>query len=216
MGGKPLSCYILGSKIRCYAFMKFFLMPNILNANSVNQEGCLKASWLATPLGPILAIADEETLYLLEFEGTRGLEREIEGVRKKTQSEITLGRTKQIDLIKKELNLYFKGQLREFRTPISLPGTTFQRKAWKELTKISYGKTCSYLEMAVAMGRPTACRALAQANSCNQFAIMIPCHRVIHANGKLGGYAGGFARKEWLINHERSFLQPLNRSCSAF
>lgn len=163
----------------------------------------LKASWLDTPLGSMLAIADEKTLYLLEFVDRRGLEREVERLRQKTKTAIIPGETQPIHSIKNELKHYFKGELREFKTPLFLQGSPFQRSVWKELQKIPYGKTCSYSGIAVAIGKPSACRAVAGANGANQFAIIIPCHRVINSDGTLSGYGGGVARKQWLINHEK-------------
>lgn len=166
----------------------------------------LKASWLDTPLGPMLAIADEEALYLLEFVDRRGLEREIERLRQKTKSAIIPGCTKPINSIERELSLYFEGALKEFKTPLILLGSPFQKHVWAELVKIPPGETRSYSEIAIAIGRPSAFRAVAQANGANQFAIIIPCHRVINTNGELGGYGGGITRKKWLINHERNII----------
>jgi len=74
---------------------------------------------------------------------------------------------------------------------------------WEELQKIPFGETCSYAELAATIGKPSAFRAVANANGANQFAIVIPCHRVINSNGELGGYGGGLPRKKWLIAHER-------------
>jgi AraC family transcriptional regulator of adaptative response/methylated-DNA-[protein]-cysteine methyltransferase len=167
------------------------------------HQPILKASWLDTPLGPMIAVANEEALYLLEFVDRRGLEREIERLRRKTLSTIIPGYTQPIRSIERELFLYFKGQLREFKTPLFLLGTPFQKYVWGELLKIPPGETRSYSEIALAMGLPTAFRAVAQANGANQLAIIIPCHRVINTNGELGGYAGGLARKKWLLHHER-------------
>lgn len=169
----------------------------------LGSRNILKAAWLDTPLGPMLAIADEEALYLLEFVDRRGLEREIERLRRKTKSAIIPGHTNPINSIERELNLYFKGLLKEFTTATCLLGSPFQKQVWAELIKIPPGETRSYSEIAKAIGKPTAFRAVAQANGTNQFAIIIPCHRVININGELGGYGGGLTRKEWLINHER-------------
>lgn len=169
----------------------------------LGSSNILKAAWLDTPLGPMLAIADEAALYLLEFVDRRGLEREIERLRRKTKSAVIPGHTNPINSIERELNLYFKGRLKEFTTAKCLLGSPFQKHVWAELVKIPPGETRSYSEIAVAIGRPTAFRAVAQANGANQFAIIIPCHRVINTNGELGGYGGGLTRKEWLINHER-------------
>ena len=163
----------------------------------------LKASWLDTALGPMIAIADDESLYLLEFVDRRGLEREIERLRKKTKSAIIPGSTKPIISIEAELKLYFEGTLNEFKTPINLLGSPFQKQVWHELTQIPYGETRSYSKQAETIGNPTAFRAVANANGANQLAIVIPCHRIINLDGSLGGYGGGIARKKWLIEHER-------------
>lgn len=167
------------------------------------DDKVLKASWLDTPLGPMLAIADDIALYLLEFVDRRGLEREVERLRQKTKSAIIPGCTQPIISIGNELMQYFKGKLTEFKTPLFFLGSPFQKQVWLELQKISPGTTLSYSDIAMAVGRPTACRAVAQANGANQLAIIIPCHRVINANGELGGYGGGVIRKKWLLNHEK-------------
>lgn len=163
----------------------------------------LKAAWLDTPLGPMLAIADDEVLYLLEFVDRRGLEREIERLRVRVKATIIPGYTQPISLIENEIIQYFKGSLKEFKTPILALGSPFQKSVWEELQKIPYGETRSYLDIALTIGKPSAFRAVAQANGANQFAIIIPCHRVINTNGDLGGYGGGLMRKKWLINHEK-------------
>jgi len=171
--------------------------------NFNKQHNILKSSWLDTPLGPMLAISDEESLYLLEFVERRGLEKEIERLRLKTKSAIIPGRTIPIDQIEQELGPYFAGELKEFKTAIKMLGSDFQKKVWEELMNIPYGETRSYLEQATLIGKPTAFRAVANANGANQLAIIIPCHRIINANGDLGGYGGGLARKEFLINLEK-------------
>lgn len=163
----------------------------------------LKASWLDTKLGSMIAIADDNSLYLLEFVDRRGLEREIERLRFKTKSIIIPGHTQPIQSIENELKQYFAGNLRDFRTPLSFLGSPFQKRVWEELQKIPFGQTRSYTELSIAIGKPSAFRAVAQANGANQLAIIIPCHRVINVNGELGGYAGGLPRKKWLLHHEK-------------
>lgn len=170
----------------------------------LGQCNVLKASWLDTPLGPMIAIADEKALYLLEFVDRRGLEREVERLRKKTKSAIIPGHTQPISSIENELKKYFEGVLIEFKTPLFFLGSHFQKRVWEELKKIPSGETRSYSEIATAIGQPTAFRAVANANGANQFALVIPCHRVINTNGELGGYGGGLTRKKWLINHEKT------------
>lgn len=163
----------------------------------------LRTAWLDTRLGPMLAISDEKTLYLLEFIERRGLEREIERLRHKMKAAIIPGRTAPIDSIEKELNQYFAGDLTTFNTPIIMLGSPFQQHVWEELKKIPFGETRSYLELAKAIHKPSAFRAVANANGANQLALIIPCHRVINTDGGLGGYGGGIARKQWLIEHEK-------------
>ena len=167
------------------------------------QESILKVSQLDTRLGPLVAIANERALYFLVFADGCKVEQEIEGLKSKTKSEIVPGKSSPICSIEKELGQYFDGNLKEFKTPLFFFGSSFQRSVWEELMKIPYGKTISYSELSTAIGKPTACRAVAQANGANAFAVVIPCHRVIQINGELGGYAAGVARKKWLIDHEK-------------
>lgn len=172
----------------------------------LGHKNILKASWLDTKLGPMLAIGNENALYLLEFVDRRGLEREIERLRWKTKSAIVPGLTPPIRSIENELNDYFAGKLTEFKTPLFLLGSPFQLRVWDELKKIPPGETRSYADLATAIGKPTAFRAVANANGTNQLAIVIPCHRVVNTNGELGGYSGGVTRKKWLIHHEKTGL----------
>jgi AraC family transcriptional regulator of adaptative response/methylated-DNA-[protein]-cysteine methyltransferase len=178
----------------------------IMGKAPVNHQECsniLRASWLDTRLGPMIAIADEKALYLLEFLDRRGLEREIDRLRRKTDSAIIPGKTQPILSIEGELDQYFEGKLKQFTTPLFWLGSPFQRSIWEALVKIPYGETRSYAVVAASVGKPSAVRAVATANGANQLAIIIPCHRVINNNGLLGGYGGGIARKQWLINHEK-------------
>lgn len=104
-----------------------------------------------------------------------------------------------------QLDEYFKGKRKEFSLKLKLEGTDFQKLVWNELQKIPYGKTVSYQDIATAIGKKRAVRAVGSANGKNKIAIVIPCHRVISSDGNIGGYGGGVWRKEWLIKHEKSF-----------
>jgi len=104
----------------------------------------------------------------------------------------------------RQLAEYFKGVRRNFSLKLLLRGTPFQKLVWQQLKKIPYGKVASYGDVARAIGNPHAYRAVGNANNKNPFVIIIPCHRVIGADGKLVGYGSGLWRKEWLLNHERS------------
>ncbi len=164
----------------------------------------LNQSQFDTPLGKIVAIANEKALYLLEFTDRKNVQKEIDRLQSKGQSSILEGETAPISQIKEELAKYFAGKLPTFTTPIAPIGSPFQLLVWETLRKIPFGKTLSYAELATAIGRPTAYRAVAQANGANQLALIIPCHRVINQSGKLGGYAAGIDRKEQLLQLEKT------------
>lgn len=101
-----------------------------------------------------------------------------------------------------QVNEYFAGERTQFNLPLAPDGTDFQKKVWQHLTKISFGETWSYGQLANSIGNKKASRAVGAANGKNPISIIIPCHRVIGANGSLTGYAGGLAVKEWLLKHE--------------
>jgi len=145
-----------------------------------------------SPLGTLIAISDDHGLRALDFEDGKNVQKS------------PAGKSPILDLITHELGSYFKGDLTTFTTPLSLShGTPFQRDVWNMLMTIPYGKTWSYAQLAKAIERPTAHRAVANANGKNQLALIIPCHRVISTGGALGGYGGGLMRKEWLLSLER-------------
>lgn len=175
-----------------------------------NSHNVLTSSLLDTPLGSMLAISDQEILYLLEFVECRGLDREVERLSIQTGAVIIPGTAAPICSIENELKAYFDGSLKTFKTPIFLFGTPFQQLVWRSLIDIPYGETRSYAAQAHIIKKPSAFRAVANANGANQIAIVIPCHRIINGNGRLGGYGGGIARKEWLINHEKKMSNKAN------
>lgn len=105
-----------------------------------------------------------------------------------------------------QLIQYFNGQRRVFELPLHQAGTPFQQQTWNLLTAIPFGKTISYLQLAVSTGDPKATRAVANANGRNNIAIIVPCHRVIGSNRELTGYAGGLWRKKWLLQHEMKIM----------
>lgn len=106
----------------------------------------------------------------------------------------------------RQLDAYFAGDLRRFDLPLDLAGTKFQRRVWSELLKIPYGETRSYSQLACALGTPAAVRAVGAANGANPVPIVVPCHRVIGASGKLVGYGGGLPLKRRLLALERGSL----------
>lgn len=101
-----------------------------------------------------------------------------------------------------QLAEYFAGQRQEFELPLQPAGTPFQRRVWQELVKIPFGTTITYAQLAQRVGQPTAARAVGHANSRNPISLLVPCHRVIGADGALTGYAGGMEKKRWLLAWE--------------
>jgi len=115
----------------------------------------------------------------------------------------------QTEVLKKavqQLDEYFAGERRTFDLPIKQAGTNFQQEVWQELSKIDYGKTITYGQQSNNMNSPLAIRAIAAANGKNNLWVVVPCHRVIGADGSLTGYAGGLWRKQWLLEHEAKVM----------
>lgn len=159
--------------------------------------------WIDTPIGPMLAIADNRHLHMLEFVERKSLQSHVDRYRKHFNATVLPGDTPALQLIRRELKDYFAGKQLTFKSKIADAGTEFQQTVWDELRRIPPGETRSYLDVSHSIGRPTAMRAVANANRLNRCAIILPCHRVIGSDGTLTGYAGGLWRKQWLLDHER-------------
>ncbi|MCU0460722.1 MAG: methylated-DNA--[protein]-cysteine S-methyltransferase [Bacteroidales bacterium] len=163
----------------------------------------IKISKIDTPLGEMVAGATKNGICLLEFADRENLSAEYEELATLLETTIKKGSSWHIWTLKKQLKEYFRGKRKDFTLKLVTPGTEFQQSAWKELLKIPYGETISYHEQAEAIKNTGATRAVAHANASNRIAIIIPCHRVIGADGALVGYGGGLERKRWLLIHER-------------
>lgn len=148
------------------------------------------ASVIESPIGKITILADYDFVYAITF-----TEKNINGL---TENELTKN-------VSKQLENYFRGDLKDFNFPIKQKGTEFQQAVWQNLLNIPYGETTSYAKFSAH--NPLAIRAIAAANGKNNIAIVVPCHRVIGSSGKLVGYAGGLWRKQWLLQHEREIAQ---------
>ncbi len=155
-----------------------------------------------TPLGAMLAVASIDSLCLLEFSDRRMLPTQLQRVRKRFAAEIVSGASPIFDRLQTQLDQYFAGRRQSFDLPLRLPGTPFQELVWHELGNIAYGHTRSYQQMAQAVGKPEAVRAVGKANGDNRMAIIVPCHRVVGADGKLVGYGGKLWRKRYLLELE--------------
>ncbi len=134
------------------------------------------------------------------------LETELKTLAKKLNASIIQGAHKHFDILKQELDEYFEGKRKEFTVPLFTPGTEFQQLVWKVLQTIPYGSTLSYKKQSIAVNKPNAVRAVANANGMNRISIIIPCHRVIGSDGNLTGYGGGLWRKKWLLDFEKRNL----------
>ena len=150
---------------------------------------------MTSPVGTLTLTAEDGKLTRLHMDGQRHApdpspdwERDDDG----------------LAAVVEQLEAYFAGSRETFDVPLALAGTDFQRRVWEGLLEIPYGETMSYGELARRVGRPGASRAVGLANGRNPVAIIVPCHRVIGANGTMTGYGGGLDRKVWLLDHERS------------
>lgn len=185
------------------AFARLFGQP----PRDAGSKTCLFGRRIETPLGTMVALADDAGLRLLEFVDRRGLEREIDVLRRRLKCVVVPGEHPTLDATAAQLARYFSGESLTFDLPLAPVGSDFQQKVWAELRRIAPGRTRSYLEMAVAVGVPKAARAIGRANGSNMICLVIPCHRVINADGSLCGYAGGLWRKQRLLEHERKHLR---------
>jgi AraC family transcriptional regulator, regulatory protein of adaptative response / methylated-DNA-[protein]-cysteine methyltransferase len=165
----------------------------------------IDSTQLETPLGTMLAGALPEGICLLEFTDRKKLETQLKILSTLLKSDISQGHNLHFETLKNELDEYFEGRRKLFTVPLFYPGSEFQKMVWQELQNIPYGSTRTYKEQAIAINKPRATRAVANANGKNRIAIIIPCHRVISGNGDLTGYAGGIWRKEKLIEMENSY-----------
>lgn len=165
----------------------------------------IKLAKIETPLGEMIAGATKDGICLLEFSDRKNLNSECEDIAVLFDTPAGYGRNKHLRALRKQLKEYFKGKRKEFTVPLVIQGTEFQRAVWKELQKIPFGITRTYLEQAKSLNNPKSVRAVANAHGTNRIAIIIPCHRVIGSDGSLTGYGGGLERKRWLIDHEKKY-----------
>ena len=172
------------------------------------------ADWITTPLGDMIAVSSKSHLHLLEFVERKGLRAEIARLDASVKGDFGIGKAAPTEQVKVDLAAYFKEQSAVFKTPLAQNGSPFSQDVWAELQRIPAGITRSYSEIAQRIGRPSATRAVARANGLNQIALIIPCHRVIGADGALTGYGGGLWRKQRLLEIERQFKSENTRNTS--
>ena len=147
-----------------------------------------------SPIGKLTLMADENALRAVYMETSVAPQGELRS-------------TPLLERAAVQLEEYFAGKRTDFDLPLEPIGTEFQTEVWKALTKIPFGQTCSYADIARTIRRPKAMRAVGAANGQNPIAVIVPCHRVIGADGSLTGYGGGLPRKKWLLSHESGQLE---------
>ena len=170
------------------------------------SDECIVTSLYESQLGAIVIGAVSDGICMVEFSDRRMLEFQIKTLHRHFKCAIVPGKNKHIEQCEAELKEYFEGNLKNFKVPLVYPGTVFQQKVWNELMRIPYGTTTSYEAIAEKIGVSKASRAVGTANGMNRIGILIPCHRVVNKDGKLGGYGGGLWRKQWLLDMEKSSL----------
>lgn len=185
------------------AFQKSF---HITPGRAANSDPLLFTR-LTTPLGPMIAMAERRGLVLLEFLDQASLNPEVEALQNRFGYAVAPGHNAHLQQIEEQLAEYFAGRRTEFSVALHMPGSEFSRQVWAELGKIPYGRTTTYGAIAALLGKPGASRAVGLANGHNRISIVVPCHRVIGADGSLTGYAGGQPRKAFLLRLENAAVQ---------
>lgn len=185
-----------------------YSFKNILNTSpeNANEVNVIHLHRFTTPLGPMYACATAKGICLLEFTDRKKLETEFNDLTKLLKAKIIVGKNSHLINVEGQIKEYFDGNRHSFDVPLDTPGTTFQKNVWRKLLDVPYGQTYSYKQLANAVEKPSAVRAVANANGHNRVAIIIPCHRIIGSDGQLTGYGGGLPRKKWLLDHEQNFV----------
>lgn len=182
------------------AFRRYFGEP----PTAVDDRAVARVTRIPTPLGAMIAAATDEAVCLLEFADRRGLPGQVRRVARRSGLVYAPGSAELSEVVRRQVEEYFIGARSSFDVPTAPAGTSFQADVWRALREIPYGETRSYAQIAEAVGRPSAVRAVGTANGANALAIVIPCHRVVRADGSLSGYGGGVWRKRRLLELERA------------
>ncbi len=168
------------------------------------NDGKLVRTKIDTPIGSMIAVADDAALYLLEFENRVALRGELHRL-ERDFGLIGLRSNTVLEMLLAKLDDYFAGESAAFRIPTIQRGSAFEEAVWQALKQIPPGQTRSYGDIAEMIGQPGKSREVGQANGANKISLVVPCHRVIGADGSLIGYGGGLWRKKWLLDHERRY-----------
>jgi methylated-DNA-[protein]-cysteine S-methyltransferase len=171
---------------------------------------------MSSPLGLLFLARTERGLRFLDFLERKSLKRAFAAHAESVPDAKWEPSLLQLKPVVDQLDSYFCGNLTRFDLRLDLAGTEFQLKVWQALCRIPYGATCAYGQIAKALGQPGAARAVGLANNHNPVPIIVPCHRVIGADGSLTGYGGGLPRKRKLLDLEARYARPVSRSGSRF
>jgi AraC family transcriptional regulator of adaptative response/methylated-DNA-[protein]-cysteine methyltransferase len=202
-GGRKLDAVVFDHGFESHsgfrdAFAKWFGAP----PGRARPHDCITFTWIESPLGPLLAASVQEGICLLEFSDRRMLEAQLTTLKRRIGRPALPGDDAHLKQLRRELGEYFDGKRRAFDVALFAPGSEFQTKVWNGLQQLGCGETVSYRELARRIGAPKAARAVGRANGMNRVAIVIPCHRVVNDDGRLGGYGGGLWRKLRLLELE--------------
>ena len=186
-------------------------LPDVAAARAVGYRACLRCQpergtdvtlrTIKTPIGPMLAGATTEAIVLCDFAERPMIGAQLAAVRRLI-GPASEGSSPLLDRLESQLTEYFDGLRHEFHLPLDTPGSAFQQRVWAELRRIPYGATISYRQLAERVDAGAAYRAVGRANGSNRLAVIVPCHRVVAANGGLGGYGGGLPAKRRLLELE--------------
>jgi len=186
-------------------------LADATTARAAGYRACLRCqpevarpvtlTMIETPIGPMLAGATDDAVVLCDFAERPMIAAQVASVRRRI-GPTTEGSSPLLGRLAGQLDEYFAGARRDFDLPIDMPGSAFQERVWNELRRIPYGATISYRELAERVDAGAAYRAVGRANGSNRVAVIVPCHRVVAANGGLGGYGGGLPAKRTLLELE--------------
>ena len=168
-----------------------------------DKSNIVNITHIEIDLGTMIAAATDKGICMFEFTDYKLLELELRQLAVSFKAQLVQGENPHFDTLRKQLNEYFKGERKDFDIPLDLAGTEFQKQVWLGLLKIPYGSTITYGKQAELLGKPSAVRAVANANGKNKISIILPCHRVIGSDGSLTGYGGGIWRKKKLLEFEK-------------
>ncbi|MCP4969195.1 MAG: methylated-DNA--[protein]-cysteine S-methyltransferase [Arcobacter sp.] len=169
------------------------------------KKNIIATTVIKTPIGDMFCAATNKGVCILNFFGQNNIEEQVKRVQVFFNAEAIPAHNKYFECLQKEINEYFEGKRSDFTIPLQLVGTSFQQSVWKILMSIPYGETITYKEEAVLLKNPNSSSAVANANSKNMISIIIPCHRVIKSDGKLGTYMADLEKKASLIKLENNY-----------